>query len=436
MLLLALIATPALARVVAEEPAAVADLGGDAPRTWSALRVSAECQSGGRTRACAFLRSFIDESAVLTYVPRSEAQVVVYVVATARTNDDEILLRFVSELPNAPRSFEVLQALSTRVSDDEQRAALEPAFLRGIAPFVTAVNPDAVTVTLAPPADAAEVQPQTTPWGVGVYAGGWGSWTEDYQDLSVWDGLYVYRVTTRSRFLAEASHSASLSQQPALVVDGTEVSLDSSSRTVGASTFYGYNLDERWTVGGVLRGGHEDPDGQYLGTARAHAALERNWFPSDDPRGNRLAATYILGAQADWYNHRNQLGQDEAAFPTHGLMVRGTVRVDTLSLSLQLGASSDLVRPGQRYVLSSSGSSDLKLGDHVDLSLNASLTKQAIPGPATIDTSSYEAITQNDYAEPLSVYGYLQLRLHWDHTNGQRNNRLDSLDSLGATSNL
>lgn len=404
--------------------------------TWSPLRVAIDCQNEGRTRACAFLRGFIDASEVLAYVPRAEAQVVLYVNATARTNDDIVQLRYVSELPSAPPSLELLQTLDTRNPDDEQRASLQPAFLRGMGPFVTAVNPEAVTVSLARPAEGTEVAAKTTPWGVGVYLGGWGSWTEDFQYLSIWDGIWVYRLTTRSRFVAGVAHDAELEAQPSLQVEQHTVSLDSSSSSVGGSLLYGYNLDDHWTVGGLARGGHEDPDGQYLGTARAHAAVERNWFPSDDPRGNRLAATYMLGAQADWYNHTNQLGQDQALYPTHGLMLQGTVRVDTVDLTLELGAGAELLHPLQRYVLSVSGDMDLTLGDHVDLNFNMGLTQQAIPGPTQIDTSSYEAVTRADYAEPLSLWGNLNIRVHWDHTNGERNNRFDALDGLGNTANL
>ncbi len=405
-------------------------------QTWTALRVAVECQSGGRTKACFFLRSFLDEHEVLAYAPRAEADVVLYVNTTQNTNDDVLQLRFVSELPGAPASFELLQALDTRSSDDEQRAVLRPAFLRGVGPYVTSLNPEAVTVSLAAPAGATETVAQTSPWGAGLYLGGWGSWTEDFQSLEIWDGVYLYYKTERQRMTVGAAHEMDLSYQPSLEVEDHQVSLDSSSYSVGVSALYGYNLNDHWTVGGVARGGLDDPDGQYRATARAHGAVERNWFPSDDPRGNRLALTYMLGGQADWYHHRNQLGQDRAFFPTHALMLQGAVRVDTVELSMELGAASELLHPLQRYVLSAGGSTEITLGDHVDLSFNLWLTQQAIPGPADIDTSSYEAVTRSDYAEPLSIWGFFNINVHFDHTNGKRNNRFDTLDGLDNTSNL
>ena len=407
----------------------------DPPATWSPLRVALDCQSGARVRACAFLRTYVDEIEVLAYVPRAEADVIVYLNVTEEANTDLVHLRYVRQGEGSPAELELVQPINTRTGDDEQRLALKPAFVRGIAPFVAATIPDAVTVSIAAPPDALKDEPETTPWGLSLYGGGWGSWTENYQSLSVWDGIYVYRLTNTRKLQGGVYHSADVSRQPSLSIDEHEVSLDSSSVTLSADLLAAWNLGEHWSVGGVLRGAHQDPEGQYRWTGRAHAGLSWDAFPSDDPRGNQLALAWLVCVQADAYNQENQLGELSAVFPTQGLVVDGTVRKDMVEFSLSAGLGAELLHPARRYVLSADGDVSVALGDHVDLSVSSGVTRQAIPGPADIDASNYEEVTRASYAEPLDIWGNLSLRVHWDNTNGARNNRFDVVPTSG-TSNL
>src|SRR3569623_102935 len=120
------------------------------------LRVDIECEQIGRTKTCpAFLLGFVDANKVLLSSPREGADVVVYATANAVALADQIHLRFVGHVPGAPEVVELDAMVRSRSTDDQQRAILEPVFLRGIALFVAARYPDAVTVTLTTPKDLA-----------------------------------------------------------------------------------------------------------------------------------------------------------------------------------------------------------------------------------------------------------------------------------------
>ena len=158
--------------------------------------------------------------------------------------------------------------------------------------------------------------------------------------------------------------------------------------------------------------------------------------PSDDPRGNRLAATYLIGVQADAYNLTNTIGEDQAVFPTHMLLMQGMVRRDRAEVWLDLAARAEVFQPTRRYVLGATGNIDVLLGDHLSLWLSVGVTQQAIPGPGAVDASSFEEVSRASYAEPLSLNSNLNLRVFWANTNGARNNRFNTARSQGNTANL
>ena len=404
--------------------------------SWSPLRVHVECQRSGRSDACQSINSLLQEQDVVTLVPRSDAQVVLYVNVTEQANDDMVFLRAVGEVPGAPDSFEQIHPLDSRASIDDRRAALEQPVLRSLAPYVAAIVPGAVAVEFSPPAEATLEEAPGRPWGLSMWLGGWGSWTEDYQDFSVWDGVSVYYLTNYGRALLSVWHDRYLEWQPPLLIDGEEVSLNSDTQSIGGSLGGATNLNPHWSVGGVTRGGHDDPEGQFLGTYKAHAGVEYDLFPSDDPRGNRFAVAWLGGVQADWYNQINSIGQTEAFFPTHMLLVEGTLQRDTVEVSLELGAQGELLHPLRRYGLGADLDLDLTLGDHVDFGFSLGVTQQAIPGPGEVDNTDYESITRASYAEPLQVNGHFNLRIHFDNSNGARNNRFQAGMNLDALSNL
>jgi hypothetical protein len=199
---------------------------------------------------------------------------------------------------------------------------------------------------------------------------------------------------------------------------------------------YAGDINKNWAWGTILRGGQQDPESLFERTYRGHVGLERNFFASDDLRGNRLAITYLIGGQVDRYNQMNVLEETEAIFTTHAIMLHGRVRKDFTEYGLGADLAGEILNPARRYVASVRGDISFILGPHVDINLGAGITRQAIPGSLNLDVSDYEQVAQGSYAEPLSVNGHLNIRLHWDPTNGIPNNRFKNLSYVSPLGNL
>ncbi|MEQ1564697.1 MAG: hypothetical protein ABMA64_03580 [Myxococcota bacterium] len=400
------------------------------------LAVALDCQSIERVATCTFVQGTLDGSALVRVVPRAAADVVLYVNVTRDANDDLVHLRVVGQLEGTPDAFEQLGRVDTRAPVDEQREAVDAVLFRALAPYVAAQNPDAVRVSLVEPEGVDEAK-SGSPYAASAWGGGWGSWTAQYQELSAWVGASASRITDHNELSAWAGYDRSITRQPTLVVKRQQVSLSTDAASVEGAATAAVNLPhDLWTLGAVGRAGADDPEGQFRHTAKLHLGVERNWFPSADPRGNRLAAAYLIGAQSDAYHQRTVLGDTEVVFASHLGLLSGSVRFDTVELSLDLAAQADLVNPLRRYALGADGNVDLTLGDHVDLFVSAGVTQQAIPGPADLDLGNFEQLTRASYAQPLSVYGNTNLRIHFDNTNGARNNRFQAASNLGPRDNL
>lgn len=404
--------------------------------TWAPVRVDLECQGSGRVEACDFVRSALDRLDVVAVVPRAQADVVLYLDVTERQSDDLWLLRATSELSGAPGAFEQVAAVDYRLPVDDQRACFVAPLSRVLAPFVIASVPDAVQVDLAPPVEAEERALHTTPYGAELEVGGFGSWTDQYQSGTLESELGLFRVTPRDGQGLKLGYERVIERQPALEVDGRTVPMTFDAEALQGSVYAHRSLDRRWTVGLLGRAGHEDEDGLFASTVKLHAGLERDWFAPDDPRGNRLSLAWLVGVQDDVYQRRNVLGETAARFPTSMLLLEGDVRFDTVALELDLSAQAELLRPQRRYVLYAAAEAALTLGSHVDLALEAGVTQQAVPGPASLDESDFEQVRRASYAEPLKVDAALTLRVHLDPTNGARNDRFDPAIDLDATDNL
>lgn len=398
----------------------------------SPVRVAIECEVAGRTKACpAFLLGFIDANPVLLATPRRAADVIVYATATQVAQTDRMHLRFVGRMPGAPEVVELDVELDTRATDDEQRAQLSPAFLRGIALFVGARHPEAVTVTLSTPKQVAESRASVgSPWGFVVEISGNGNYTERYRSASGSLNIVGRWVTRERRALAGIFSNAGLNRQPPLTLDdGTVVSLDTNTWFLRGGAELIQLIDEHWSTGIGSFTSFEDPKGQFAYSNRTRVALEWDRFPSDDPRGNRLGIFYSIGWITERYRVRNVLGQTFASYPVHGVTAVGSMRFDRLQLALEMELEVQLLHPMRRRRLTASPQVSLKLGDHVDVGFTFSLTQRALPGPDmdAIDPSDYAQISRLSYAEPLSMSGSLQLTFHWDPTNGVRNDRIESI---------
>jgi hypothetical protein len=395
------------------------------------VRVTVDCEQHGRTKACpAFLLGFIDANKAMLQSPRSAADVVIYASANEVALVDRMHLRFVGKIPGAPPVIELDVDLDTRGTDDEQRAQLEPAFLRGMALYVAARFPDSVKVTIEPPEEAETAKPSTTPWGLSISLGGFGNRTERYKSANGYGEVELTYTTKDVRMISEISGSYGLNFQPPLVLDdGTEVSLDTRQWSFGGGTGAGYLLNQCWSVGAVVKAVREDPKGQYRYLTQSFAGIEWDRYPADDPRGNRLAVLYKAGAHVERYNIRNELGERFAAYPYHGLIASGSVRKDKVTVGLSLTAQAEVLKPQRRHSLSASPYIEVQLGAHVDLNASFSITKRELPAPdeSQIDPSDYALLSRLSYAEPLSINGSLNVTIHWDRTNGARNDRLEDL---------
>jgi hypothetical protein len=400
-------------------------------QTAAPIRVSLECEASGRTKVCpAFLLGFIDANKVLLPSPRAGADVVIYVTATQVALIDRVHLRFVGRLPGAPPVIELDVDIDSRGTDDEQRAQLEPAFLRGMALFVGARYPTAVTVALQAPAEVVAAGANAgSPFGLVVEIGGNGSYTERYRSASANLNIVGKYVTRERRALVGMFSNAGLNRQPPLEVDGQLVSLDTEKWFIRAGAELIQLLDENWSIGAGSFTNFEDPKAQYKYTNRSRAAIEWDRFASDDPRGNRLAVFYHLGWVTERYRVRNELGETFSSHPVHGINAVGSLRHDKLAFGLELETEVQLLHPTRRRVVTLSPHIGVKLGDHVDLSFSLSLTQREIPAPDmdAIDPSDYAQLSRLSYAEPLSISGSLSISLHWDPTNGVRNDRIESI---------
>jgi hypothetical protein len=390
------------------------------------LRLAVECQGSGRTKACpAFLLGFIEHDPLFLSSPRSNADVILYYHVVQVANVDRIHLRFVGRLAGAPPVVEVDVPLDTRTDDDTQRTRLEPAFVRGVALYVGALHPEAVHIVLMPVAAAEIAIPHTTPWGFEASMGGFGSWTRQYQMVNTFGSISLSRVEATSQLWFEIGGSYGLNHQPDVMTEsGETVSISSDQYHVNAGVDAEHHLDATWAIGGRASLWHDDPKGQYRTSGEAGVGIEWDRYPSDDPRGNRLALGADLSWRAERYFAYNERGERAAQYPSGTLSASAAVRKDKIGYGLSLGATAELDHPDRRYSIYATPFVEVQVGDHVDLDLSLSLTQRGLPAPV-IDPTDYEMISRASYAEPRSIFGSLNLRFHWDRTNGQRNNRFD-----------
>ena len=400
-------------------------------QTVSPVRVDVECEQPGRTKTCpAFLLGLVDANKVLLASPRADADVVIYATANAVALDDQLHLRFVGHMPGAPPVIELDVMVDTRMTDDQQRAVIEPVFLRGLALFVAARFPDAVAVALSTPKHLTSTRTSTSPWGASIALNGNGSYTANYRSATAELELRGVYITREFRALTLETVGGGLNKQPPLTLDdGTMVSLDTTQWQFSYGGEAIRLLDEHWSVGAGSYMQFMDAKAQYDYYLRARGALEWDLFPADDPRGNRLGVFYHLGWAVDRYNIRNELGERFAQYPLTGIDATGSVRHDGISYGLTLSSDIQLDHPTRRHTFTAAPFVTFQIGSHVDLGLTLSVTQRELPRPdlAAIDPSDYQTLSRLSYAEPFALTGTVGLTLHWDPTNGARNDRITSI---------
>lgn len=391
------------------------------------LRIALECEGASRTKVCPeFLLGFIEASPLFLASPRAGAQVTLHVAAVPIANDDRIHLRFVGDVRGAPASIEVDVDVNTRGTDDEQRAQLRPAFLRGVALYVATIHPEAVKIELVEPKLGTVAAKGTSPWGVNLDLSGDGNWTEDFQSARGFAGASIYRVSKASKYSLELGAHGGFSRRPPLVVDDQEISLDTSEWGTYSNVFGSRTLSPHFAVASSAWWSMGDPKGQSRHQLGANLGLEWDYYPSDEPRGNVLAVAYFVALRGEVYNYPNDIGQDSAIFPFNRLSAAARIRRDKTTFGLNLTLAAEIFHPTRRHDLSASPSIEWQIGDHVDIGLRFSGGKRAVPQPVIPD-DDYEAQGRAAYAQPLYISGSINLRIHFDPTNGVRNNRFENL---------
>lgn len=394
------------------------------------VQVAIQCENTGRTKACpTFLLGFVEANQVFLSSPRANADVVLYVSSQEVVLVDRVHLRFVGTVAGAPPVIEIDVDLDTRADDDTLIAQLEPAFRRGIALYVAARHPEAVTIALAQSSSTSVARLATTPWGASLSVTGSGSYTNQYQSVDSSTKVGVSRLTMRSRAEASVYANAGLNRQPPLIVGDQPFSLNTAYWRIGGSAKWAWLLDDTWSVGGIIQGSKDDPDGRYRGEGSTYAGLEWDGYRADDPRGNRLAAHYVVGYRVADYYVPNVLGEQFVTWPEHGINASASVRKDKLSIGVSMFVFAMMFHPMRRHVISATPFIEWRLGGHVDLKLSFAVTKRAQPAPdlSFIPTDDYARRSRLSYADPFAANGSLTLLIHWDRTNGARNDRFDDL---------
>jgi hypothetical protein len=238
-------------------------------------------------------------------------------------------------------------------------------------------------------------------------------------------------VTPRDKGELSVYANGGLNRQPPLTDPdtGEQFSLDSSNWQIGAGGGAAWLWNRCWSVGVTSNIFRDDDKGQFRFNWTTKLGLEWDLFKPDDPRGNKLAVVYFLGHTVEKYNVPNELNERFAQYPTHEIVATGSVRKDKVTLGLSLLARAMVLHPMRRHTLSASPNIEVQVGDHVDFSVGFSIAMRELPGPDldAIDPSDFEQLSRLSYADPLQVNGFVNVRLHWDRTNGARNDRFDNL---------
>ena len=400
------------------------------------LRVAYECQTEMDIDVCDYVGGYLAATPGLRSVERSHADVVIYTNVSGAGIEETILFTVESRGELSPTQFEVRRVLPSRTDAEASQSEIAEMTLQVLSPYVLQLNPTALSIALEEVGEEDEDDEDDSPYGLSLYTGSWFYLTSGYKNYEVWGRLSLSSVEEDRRWYVAMASESGWNQQPPLVIDDVAYSLDSSTSAVSGEILYARDLNPTWSVGGTVSAGMEDQEQRFERTGRFHMGVERNWFPSDDLRNNRFAVAYLLGVQGDRYNQTNVLGETAAIFPKQMLLASGSVRKGGSEYSFGIDLIADLLHPARQYMVSGWMDGSFFLGDHVDLNFWLSATQQAIPGPAEVDQSDFEEITQGAYAEPIEVNGTIYLHFHWDRSNGALYNRFRSAGRQSALENL
>ena len=411
--------------------AATARVGQAAADKTTALGVTLQCEAWGRTKACPdFLLGFIDDNPYLRQAPRSDAAIFMFVTTTGVGNDDHLHFRVVGKVAGAANTVEFDTKLDTRATDDDLRAQLQPAFARGVALFIAAAHPSAVAISFtAPTASDSAAKPAATlsPWDFQLRINAYGNRSNRYSSTTTYENFSLARTTPTSIHRINLSGAYRVNKLPPLMVGDQVISLNTRAWSGSIGGMTEHQLAPHWAYAVRGSAGIADRRAQTRRDANAEAALAWDRYHSNDPRGNQFAVAYGLGLAYQRFNFINVLGERFAVYPRHSLGASGNFRRDRVQYALSANADAELLHPTRRYALSFEPSISWQVGSHIDLNVSVSVIKRAVPGPADVDETDADQLARAAYAEPLALSGSFGITVHWDRTNGARNNRFASL---------
>ncbi|MBP9086423.1 MAG: hypothetical protein KBG15_09925 [Kofleriaceae bacterium] len=411
--------------------AASARSGHAAAEKTTALGVSLQCEAWGRTKACPeFLLGFVDANPYLRQAPRSDASILMFVTTTSIGNDDHLHFRVIGTVASAANTVEFDTKLDTRATDDEVRSQLQPAFARGVALFVAAAHPAAVEFSFtAPPQNDGAATPAAalSPWDFRLSIDAYGNRSNRYSSTTTYQNISLARTTPTSINRLNLSGVYRVNKLPPLVIGDEVISLNTRAWSSSIGGMTEHQLTPHWAYAVRGSAGIADRRAQTRRNANAEAAIEWDHYPSNDPRGNQFAVAYGMGFAYERYNFINVLGERLAIYPRHSLGASGNFRRDRVQYALSANADAELLHPTRRYALTLEPSISWQVGSHIDLNVSVSVIKRAIPGPADVDETDADQLARAAYAEPLALSGSFGITVHWDRTNGARNNRFSTL---------
>jgi hypothetical protein len=390
------------------------------------VKLHVKCEEPGRTKACPeFLRGLADQIPQLIVSPLHGADLVLFVSAAPIANDDRLHFRLISDMPNAPRTIEFDVLLPTRASDDQQRQLLEGPFRRAVGMYVAARFPTAVGTEFFPDVSEAAANPVPgQPWSFEISLSGSGSKAGPYTSAATESSIDLSRTTPTSQLGISAWGNYEQRGAPPLIIDGESVSLNATTYSAGASAFLQQDFTPCWSWQVFSAGHHDDPEGNFVFNAKLQAAMEWNAFASNDPRGNKLAVSYHIGAVWERYRQPNALDELTARYPLHSIAAKASLRHDTATYSLAVSAEAELLRPMTRNAIHMEPEIAVALTDRIDLAFNFKYEHREQAQPM-IDLTDYENLSQGVFAERESLSSSMSLRLHWDASNGAQNNRFE-----------
>jgi hypothetical protein len=391
----------------------------------SPLRIHLICEARLRGNLCPkHFESIFDKEPLLQHSPRSDAEVTLFVMATPVGNDDVVLLRFVSAIPRTPPSLEIIVRVDTRALLDEQESVLEAAFLRGIALYLAEKHPGSSTTVLKQQRQDV-VTKAVTPWDVSLTISGHGNGSSKYKTYGGNSAFESSYTQSYMKIGFGVGGNLNINDAPPLRDEnGNEISIDSKSYEMWTNLFIARDVNANWSVVAALSANIGDPSSQFSLKSQNGAGIEYNYFPSDHARGNRLGANYYIGYNWEKYNLVNVLDEEEALFPYQYVSAFAAVKRDQVEYGLRATFEHQLLKPGRRNELTLSPSITMRVGDHIDLSTDITITRRTVPD-SIIDETDFQQVQRSSYAEPLSITGSLSLTIHFDRTNEARFNRFD-----------